>query len=116
MMTNDPIRVEPSLLFRRAFKRLRKKYRQIDNDLKPLISQLEHGLTPGEQIQGVGHTVYKVRIQNSDAQRGKSGGYRVIYYIKTRDFVILTYIYSKSDREDITADELRQYIHDIEQE
>jgi mRNA-degrading endonuclease RelE of RelBE toxin-antitoxin system len=114
MMTNNSVRVEPSLLFRKAFKRLRKKYRQIDNDIKPLITQLESGLTPGEQVQEVGYTVYKVRIQNSDAQRGKSGGYRVIYYIKTRDFVILTYIYSKTERTDISADELRQFIRDIE--
>jgi mRNA-degrading endonuclease RelE of RelBE toxin-antitoxin system len=51
--------------------------------LKTLVNQLEQGETPGDQIQGTGHSVYKVRLPNTDAQRGKSGGYRVIYYLKT---------------------------------
>jgi len=35
----------------------------------------------------------KVRLRNSDAQRGKSGGYRVIYYLKTKAKIILVTIY-----------------------
>ncbi len=50
------------------------------NDLNPVLIQLEAGETPGDRIQGLGsYRVYKARIRNSDAQRGKSGGYRVVY-------------------------------------
>lgn len=116
MTSNSPVRVEPSRLFRKAFLRLRKKYRHIDDDVNPLIVQLQRGETPGKQIQGVGYTVFKVRVQNTDAQRGRSGGYRVIYYIKTVEYVILTYIYAKSERADISADELRRIVAEIELE
>jgi len=116
-MTNEPsVRVVATPHFNRNFKRLRKKYRQIENDLRPLVAQLEHGETPGDQIQRVRFTVYKVRIASSDAQRGKSGGYRVIYYVQTKAFIFLVDIYPKSEREDISADELRRLIEEIEAE
>ena len=50
---------------------------------------------------GVKYQVFKVRLKNTDVQRGKSGGYRVIYYVKTRENIILATIYSKSDRSDV---------------
>lgn len=74
--------------FKRQLKRLARKYRRIRTDLQPLINQLQTGDTPGDQIQYVGYTVYKVRVRNTDAQRGTSGGYRVIYYIAERDDIL----------------------------
>ncbi|MES9829213.1 MAG: hypothetical protein ABW201_13175 [Candidatus Thiodiazotropha sp.] len=44
--------------FKRQLKRLNRKYRRIRSDVEPLISQLEAGETPGDQIQGTGYTVY----------------------------------------------------------
>lgn len=117
MMTNErPVRVVATPHFNRTFKRLRKKYRQIEYDLRPLIHQLEQGDTPGDQIQRVHFTVFKVRLPNSDSKRGKSGGYRVIYYLKTTDFIFLVDIYPKSERTDISTDELRHLIETIEDE
>ncbi len=92
--------------FKRQVRRLSRKYRRIRSDVQPLVDQLEAGETPGDQIQGVGHTVYKVRVKNSDAQRGKSGGYRMIYYLHTEESVLLVTIYSKTDQSDIDAAEL----------
>lgn len=87
-MTNEPsVRVVATPHFNRTFKRLRKKYPHIEADLHPLVHQLERGDTPGDQIQRVQFTVYKVRIPNSDARRGKRGGYRVIYYLQKADFI-----------------------------
>ncbi|GAB5536329.1 MAG: hypothetical protein Rubg2KO_25780 [Rubricoccaceae bacterium] len=57
-----------------------------------------------------GHVVYKVRLANSDARRGKSGGYRMIYYARTAERVVLVTIYSKSDQGDISAAAIRQII------
>ena len=52
----------------------------------------------------------KVRLKNSDSQRGKSGGYRLIYWIVSTDLIILLDVYSKSDQSDIEVDEIRQII------
>ena len=113
-MTNNPrVHVVATPHFERQFKRLRKKYRHIQADLKPLVERLEQGETPGDQIPGTGYTVYKERLPSTDSQRGKSGGYRVIYYVRTKDFIFLVEIYPKSEREDISALELRQLVEEV---
>ncbi len=96
--------------FKRQVRRLARKYRSIRADLQPLINQLEAGEVPGDQIQGIGHTIYKVRVKNSDASRGKSGGYRVIYYLHTAESILLVTIYSKTEQSDIKAAELVEII------
>lgn len=63
-------------------------------------------------MQGVQIIVYKVRLANRDASRGKSGGYRVIYYLPTDDLTLLLTIYSKTDQSDIVADEIRRILDD----
>ncbi len=99
--------------FKRQLKRLSRKYRHIRSDIQPFIEQLEAGETPGDQIQGTGYAVYKVRLANTDAQRGKSGGYRAIYYLKQQDDILLVTLYSKTEQADIEADEV---IHIIQEE
>jgi mRNA-degrading endonuclease RelE of RelBE toxin-antitoxin system len=89
---------------------LKKRYRQIRSDIKPLIVQLKQGETPGDQISGTGYTVYKVRAKNSDIRKGKSGGYRVIYQILTSTIVVLLYVYAKSDRDDVAAADIRAIV------
>ncbi len=100
--------------FIRAAKRLTKKYRHLDNDLQPLFVKLRNGETPGDQIPGVGYPVYKERVPNSDSQVGKSGGYRVIYYVQTATAVILLNIYSKTEQSDMPLEEIRQIIEEID--
>ena len=96
--------------FKRNVRRLSRKYRHIKSDLQPFIEQLEQGQTPGDQIQRTTYTVFKVRIKNSDLQRGKSGGYRMIYYLKASDDIILVTIYSKTEQGDITAEQIQRII------
>ncbi len=99
--------------FKRQLKRLARRYRQIKKDIKPIIDALKEGETPGVQITGSDYTLYKVRTKNRDANRGKSGGYRVIYYIKTNTTCTLVTIYSKSDQNDIEQSDLIRLITDI---
>lgn len=110
-MTNSPlveIRLTPE--FQRKLKNLVKKYRQVPTDLQPVLEQLQLGEFLGDQIPSIGSLVMKVRIRNSDTQKGKSGGYRLIYWISSTKLIVLLDIYSKSDREDIEIDEIRQII------
>ena len=61
--------------FKQAFKRLRKKYKSLDNDLEKLITVLEHTPALGADL---GHGVRKVRLAISSKGKGKSHGARVI--------------------------------------
>jgi mRNA-degrading endonuclease RelE of RelBE toxin-antitoxin system len=109
-MSNSPIAVIALPTFARNISALKKKYRTILKDVQPVIEQLENGETPGDQIPGIGHAVFKVRVRNTDVQRGKSGGYRMIYYLKTATSILLLTLYSKSDQDDVTAEELKAII------
>jgi len=105
-------RVETAPTFERDLKRLGRRYRRIRHDLEPLIRQLLTGETPGDRVQGVRTVVYKARLPNSDARRGKSGGYRVIYYLPADALTILLTIYSKTDQADIPAAEIARILRD----
>ncbi len=78
-MPNEPLsprKVRFTSEFKRNLRHLAKKYRHIKSDVQPVLGQLSGGAAPGDRISGVAYEVYKVRIKNSDASRGKSGGYR----------------------------------------
>jgi mRNA-degrading endonuclease RelE of RelBE toxin-antitoxin system len=49
----------------------------------------------GDQVSGTHYTIFKVRVRNSDIQKGKRSGYRLIYHVKTPKNIILVTIYSK---------------------
>lgn len=70
----------------------------------------------GKRIAGVKYQVFKVRLKNSNIQKGKSGGYRVIYYLKTAQGIILATIYSKSDISDVSNEIIEEAILQYEQE
>jgi mRNA-degrading endonuclease RelE of RelBE toxin-antitoxin system len=105
-----PITLSYSAAFLRQLKRLNKKYRRIRADLQPVLEELQTGATPGDQVQGSGYVVYKVRLANSDAQRGTSGGYRVLYYVQTQSSRLLLAIYSKTEQSDIAVDDIRRIV------
>ncbi|WP_416668170.1 type II toxin-antitoxin system RelE/ParE family toxin [Egbenema bharatensis] len=116
-MSNSPsVQVRFTERFRRDISRLAKRYRRIRLDIQPMITQLEAGEVLGDQIPDLDYAVFKVRVRNSDVQKGKSGGYRVLYYLKTATQVLLITIYSKSDRSDISATEIREILARAEAE
>lgn len=113
-MTDKPLHIGFAPVFRKRLKGLRKKYPNVYSDLQILITQLEQGENLGDQIQGIGYPVYKIRLKNSNLARGKSGGYRVIYYLKTTHFIVLLTIYAKTQQVDITTDDIRRLIKGYE--
>ena len=55
--------------------------------------------------------VYKARIANSDKNKGKSAGYRLITYLKVVENQLhLLYIYDKSALENLTEKEIDSMI------
>ena len=115
-MSEQPlIEVDASPTFNRNIRILVKKYRNIRSDIQPVVNQLKRGELLGEEIPGIGFEVFKVRVRNSDVQKGKSGGYRLIYYLKTETSIILLTIYTKSEQADVAADIVRGIIAEYEQ-
>lgn len=101
--------------FTRQLKQLVKKYQNIRSDIQPTLDALQSGETPGDRIPDIPYTVYKQRVPNTDAKRGKSGGYRIIYYIRTETMILLFTIYTKSDVSDVPVATLIQWIKEYEE-
>jgi len=108
--TTPPVEIRFTPEFKRNLRALSKRYH-----LEPILEKLQSGTFIGDQIPRTGFTLYKVRIRNRDAQRGKSGGYRLIYYLQTSHSIILITLYSKSEQSDISVTELRRIIREFEE-
>jgi mRNA-degrading endonuclease RelE of RelBE toxin-antitoxin system len=109
-----PLRIFYTPKFKRDIKRLKKRYRSIKSDVGEFIEKFHPTHFPGDKLQGVPGEIYKARISNSDNNKGKSHGYRVIYSYKDPDRLLLVTIYSKSDQPNITAREINEIISEIE--
>lgn len=61
---------------------------------------------------GLGYQVFKVRLPNRSARRGKSGGFRVIYQERSGRLVLLLLVYAKTERADIPDDVIIRVIEE----
>jgi mRNA-degrading endonuclease RelE of RelBE toxin-antitoxin system len=66
-------------IFQKDLKRLFKKYPSLKSDLLHLIHSLELQPTQGTSL---GNNLYKIRLSISSTGKGKSGGARVISFVK----------------------------------
>ncbi|NJR38910.1 MAG: type II toxin-antitoxin system RelE/ParE family toxin [Leptolyngbyaceae cyanobacterium CSU_1_4] len=114
MTEPTPIELKLTIEFQRKVRVLAKKYRRIRFDLQDVLQKLQAGDFVGDRLQEVGSTVIKARVKNSDAQKGKSGGYRLIYWLQSPSRVILLDIYSKSEQEDIDIAEIQRILINYE--
>lgn len=90
--------------FAKELKRLSKKYKNIKKDCKVFVDLIDNESSLGVDMGG---GLYKARVANSDKNRGKSAGYRLISYIKVIESEIwLVHIYDKSELENITENKL----------
>jgi mRNA-degrading endonuclease RelE of RelBE toxin-antitoxin system len=109
-MSNEPniLSIRFSGEFEENLYQLSKRYCNIRSDTQIVIEQLQAGSFVGDRIAGLGtdYVVYKVRVRNTNIQKGKSAGYRLIYQVESATNIILLTIYSKSDREDISTKEI----------
>jgi len=106
----EPVQVEFTPEFKRNLRALAKRYRHIRYDVQPMIDQLRAGEVVGDQVPRTRYTVSKVRVRNSDIQKGKRSGYRIVYHLKTPTNIILVTIYSKLDQADISAEQIRRIL------
>jgi mRNA-degrading endonuclease RelE of RelBE toxin-antitoxin system len=99
--------------FKDAVRKLKKHYRHISDDLDKTASELKEHPRKGAVIPG-GLGIRKVRVANQDAKRGKSGGYRLLYYLidEPNQIIYLLLVYSKSEKADIEKRELRRLLEE----
>jgi hypothetical protein len=94
-------------IFKKDFKKLVKRDKFLIEEFEALLNQLQINPTAGTSL---GNGKYKIRIQNKSNNKGKSAGYRVITYTKLDDVILLVYIYSKSDLENISSSKIDEII------
>lgn len=80
--------------FKKEFKRLSKKFKSLDEEIRNLISLLSKNPETGTDL---GNSIYKIRLGVKSKGKGKSGGMRVITYFYSADEELyLLHLYDKS--------------------
>ena len=104
--------IEVSSRFEKELKQLAKKYKKIKNDLILFKKNILNNPTLGTPL---GNDCYKIRIPNSSIPTGKSGGFRIITLVKIeKNRIILLTIYSKTDKDNISKEELNSILQNLE--
>lgn len=94
--------------FLKSLKKLTKKYKKLADDLEVLHFELQNG---AKTAINLGDDFYKIRLKNSSIPQGKSGGFRVVYFFKTKNNEIyLLDIYTKNIIENINKDRLVELV------
>jgi mRNA-degrading endonuclease RelE of RelBE toxin-antitoxin system len=102
--------VELSTNFKKEAKRLSKKYPSLKIELSELFEQLEENPTIGTPL---GNDIYKIRLAIASKNKGKSGGARVLSFVKvTENSVLLFSIYSKGEVDSISDKKIQDLIKD----
>ncbi len=97
--------------FDKQLKRLAKKYPSIKNDIAKLGRELSENPALGIEIFP---NCYKIRLAIASKGKGKSGGARVITHIHiSKNTVYLLSIYDKSERNNISDNEIRELLASI---
>lgn len=100
--------------FQKQAKRLARRYKSLPNDLQKLVNELKEYAALGTSLGG---NAYKIRLAIASKNKGKSGGARIITYVYLQsDTVYLLSIYDKANTENITDDELKYLIREVEED
>jgi len=95
--------------FKKSAKKLSKHYKSFKKDLHFFLASLNDNPNQGTKLaQGL----YKVRIKNSDNNKGKSAGYRIITYSIIENEMFLVDIYSKSEMENISDEAINIIVNE----
>ena len=100
--------------FLKDVKQLRKRYRQVEDDVEGLVAEMERGIIRGALLTGYSRDVYKVRLTNRSARRGRRGGFRVVYSLLDANTVVYLHIYSKSDKDDVSRSDIDRMLRDLD--
>jgi hypothetical protein len=98
--------------FDKEAKRLSKKYPSFKEDIIALSKELLENPIQGANL---GKNFYKVRFAITSKRKGKSGGARLITFVKIIDTTIFfATVYDKSDKSTVSDSELEDFLNQIE--
>ena len=96
--------------FKREAKKLIKRYASLRTEIEELGKELAENPTNGTSL---GNDVYKIRLAIVSKNKGKSGGARVISFVKIIDeTVFLLSIYNKGEKDTISDKEIEALLAD----
>jgi mRNA-degrading endonuclease RelE of RelBE toxin-antitoxin system len=96
--------------FKKEAKKLIKKYASLRTEIAELGKELAENPTTGTPL---GNDVYKIRLAIASKNKGKSGGARVISFVKIIDeTVFLLSIYNKGEKDTISDKEIEELLKD----
>ena len=102
--------IELSANFKKEAKRLTKKYPSLKGELVTLFTELEENPKLGIPL---GNDTYKIRLAIASKNKGKSGGAKVLSFVKvTQTAVLLFSIYSKGEIDSLTDKQIKELIKD----
>jgi mRNA-degrading endonuclease RelE of RelBE toxin-antitoxin system len=94
--------------FKNEAKKLIKKYASLRTEIIELGKELAENPTSGTPL---GNDVYKIRLAIASKNKGKSGGARIISFVKIIDeTVYLLSIYNKGNKDSISDKEIEELI------
>ena len=96
--------------FLKEAKQLSKKFKLLKSDLKQAVDEIE---TKNDLGVYLGFNLFKKRVKNSSIPTGKSGGFRVIIYQQIENKIVLISIYSKTEKENLSDEELTKLLKEI---
>ena len=102
-----PISVRHSGRFNRLLGKLARKFPSAIAEVGNLTALLKQGERPGTLYRRLGSEVYRVRLPNRSAKRGKSAGFRVAYYVETETDILLLAICDRKDCAELEESNLR---------
>ena len=94
--------------FKNEAKKLIKKYASLRTEIIELGKELAENPTSGTPL---GNDVYKIRLAIASKNKGKSGGARIISFVKIIDeTVYFLSIYNKGNKDSISDKEIEELI------
>ncbi len=103
-------KVELTENFKKEAKKLIKQYASLRVEIADLGKELSINPTIGTPL---GNDIYKIRIAIASKNKGKSGGARIITYVKIlNETVFLLSIYNKGEKDSISDNEIKELLKD----
>ncbi|HSF54780.1 MAG TPA: hypothetical protein VLA71_13580 [Algoriphagus sp.] len=102
----------PTSNFLKELKKLKKKYPSIESDLEVLGNQLFKNPHSGVEVY---KNCFKIRFSIKSKGKGKSGGGRLITWVKVeKERIYLLSIFDKSEKENVTDQYLKALLESLE--
>lgn len=102
----------PTSNFLKELKKLRKKYPSIESDLEILGNQLFKNPQLGVEVY---KNCYKIRFSIKSKGKGKSGGGRLITWVKVeKERIYLLSIFDKSDKENVSDQYIKTLLESLD--